>query len=105
MEELPEAFTELRSLKYLDLSGNPLPLKYSYPQDVAPNNFKIFEAFCRNNTALRLLNLDSCHMEMLPETLGNLKTLCKLNVSGNGLIYIPESICEIESLEKFWLSL
>jgi len=53
-----------------------------------------------NLKSLKRLNLESNRFTSLPESIGNLKSLKKLNLEDNGLTSLPESIGNLEDLEE-----
>lgn len=67
---------KLTKLKHLDLSGNPL-------ENLPPELFSL---------PLRHLNLSSCGLKSIPHELFQMKTLNYLNVAGNHICALPDSI-------------
>ena len=82
---LPKAFSNLKKLKYLDLSNSDL---------------KSVPAFLMNLNELETLKLNDNKISILPKSINKLKGLKYLDVSTNIKIKsLPESISELENLE------
>lgn len=84
---IPEVVFQMKNLKSLDLSQNPIDL----------------EGIGRLRQ-LRELTLRNIGFYGVPEELGNLKNLEKLVISGNKLKEIPDSIFELRNLKKLQIN-
>ena len=58
-----------------------------------------FPAFITKMPGLELLRMKKCHLSEIGKHLGNLKNLRTLDLSGNMLTAVPESVCNLSSLE------
>lgn len=55
-------------------------------------------------TKLRILSMEHCGIEEIPETLADLDRLEEWSLVGNEITNIPGWVAEMKSLEKLWLS-
>ncbi|GKD74518.1 TMV resistance protein N-like protein [Tanacetum coccineum] len=89
IEKLPSSFGNLHKLVDLNLTGCT-KLK------------KLPRSFCRLRL-LRNLSLQNCHQLELPEDLGHLESLEKLDLTLTNISYIPSSICNLKYLKVLLL--
>ncbi|XP_048428572.1 disease resistance protein RPV1-like isoform X1 [Pyrus x bretschneideri] len=89
-ESLTSSICQLKSLKYLSLSGC--------------TELKVFPDILENMERLASLDLDSTSIRELPASIERLQGLVSLNMKNcKSLVYLPDSICNLLSLE--WLTL
>jgi len=100
LEELPDAFGNLKALEELDLDGT-----WSTNDDKPlENEISVLpESFCELKN-LKFFNCEANGLLSLPENFGQLKSLIKVKLSQNRLSNIPESIGELSNLENLDLS-
>ncbi|XP_034935086.1 leucine-rich repeat protein 1-like isoform X2 [Chelonus insularis] len=108
----------LQSLRILNLSNNfierlPTELGVLLPHLVELNLSQNRLGQCNNRTkwlwlngvnitkSLRLLDLSSNQIQLLPNQIGKLKKLCTLNISNNQLKQLPSSIGNLTQLKFF----
>ena len=108
LTELPLSISNLKELKYLDLTGNIISREIL----LSIFNFtKLESLFFNGNTyssldpsigrlsTLKQLFISGNQIEQLPESIGDLVNLVELNLRGNLLISLPESIGNLKLLE------
>jgi leucine-rich repeat protein SHOC2 len=102
---LPASLGELRNLTALGLSGcRGLAMERSI---LAQAGLLALLAFLRGEAVegVARLDLDECGLTELPEGIGRLVGLKKLNLYGNtGLTALPEELCALVGLEELYLS-
>ncbi len=88
LTEFPQGISKMNNLKYLDISGN----------HENQNIFKqLPEDFYKLNK-LEKLKLNYCNIDSLSLQIGNLKRVRHLGLVGNNLVFLPQSIEKIDSL-------
>ena len=91
LKELPSTIGQLKNLWKLSLIECQLPL----------SNFEKLPDTIGKLTSLRELTIDSTILELLPNSLGNLKNLLFLQITHNEkLEQLPESIGELNNLRE-----
>lgn len=103
---LPDQLWELRSLKYLDLSGNALSTLPSEIGkltkleflDVSGNAIRTLPRSIAHLNSLESLLLSGNKLTALPEAIGKLSNLRNLSLHRNNLVSIPNSIGELAKL-------
>ncbi|XP_067932876.1 leucine-rich repeat protein lrrA-like [Watersipora subatra] len=118
-QTVPEVITKLNSLEELDLSNdqiNELPDSFIQLQKLKvlritgvsklsiPHGLQTFPEVVTKLTSLEELDLSNHQINELPDSLGSLKSLKKLNLFGNPFEVLPESITSLSSLEELDLS-
>jgi len=86
---LPNSFSQLKNLVWLDMRGFPAK---SLPEDFG------------NLTALKELNLSNAKLESLPSSIANLFQLKELYLNSNNLRDIPKEICQLSALVTLEMS-
>ncbi|XP_050136936.1 disease resistance protein RPV1-like isoform X1 [Malus sylvestris] len=105
ISEIPSSLTMLSSLKYLNLHGNPIT---SLPESM--NNLVKLQTLrvsgCRNLTmlpelprSLTSLNLACCNISEIPSALTMLSLLKYLDLDGNPITSLPESMNNLVNLQ------
>ncbi|KAG5564707.1 hypothetical protein RHGRI_000786 [Rhododendron griersonianum] len=119
LRKLPSGILMLKSLKRLDLSGcsklgnlavfkGPLYklwcsffLPWMPPKAV--DSIGLSRTPVQASSCLKELNLDGCHLSYLPEEIGNLISLQKLDLAENNLSTLPDGICNLTCLKDLRL--
>ncbi|XP_067934863.1 uncharacterized protein [Watersipora subatra] len=96
INELPDSFIQLQKLKVLRITGNSV-LSIPFGLQTVPE-------VVTKLTSLEELDLSNNRINELPDSLGSLKSLRKLNLSGKPIEVLPESITSLSSLEELDLS-
>ena len=103
LTELPEVFSKL-PLQRCDLMGNPL--RCLPPQlnalNINKDQFKQFSAHIYTMTELRYLFIDGCEQD-LSEKIGELRNLIVLSISRPRFTVLPEAIGLLTNLERLEL--
>lgn len=108
LASLPDAIGELENLEQLILNQNELKslpptignLKKLVVLQLKFNNLKSLPPELGRCEELQFIKLNRNFLETLPEELGQLQKLRELYLSGAGpLLQLPESLCDIRSLE------
>ncbi len=108
---LPESLGHLRRLRQLDIYSNgitSLPESISRLQDLKilymDNPFGHLPESIRLLVNLRELGIAKCGFSSLPEWIGELRELTWINLPGNSLTDLPQSIVQLKHLEKLSLA-
>ncbi|WP_420551260.1 leucine-rich repeat domain-containing protein [Tenacibaculum aiptasiae] len=107
LSHLPDELAELVELKRLNIEYNQLTKlpslgKLSKLNSLSAHNNNI-EEFSELPQSLTWLNLNSNKLELLPESITNLKNLKTLVISNNSLHSVPKELLQLTSLESIEL--
>ncbi|XP_058185531.1 disease resistance protein RPV1-like isoform X2 [Rhododendron vialii] len=97
LRKLPSSIWMLKSLKHLDLSG------CSNLGNLAVDSIGLSCTPIQASSCLKELNLDGCHLLYLPEEIGNLISLQTLDLAKNTLSILPDGICNLICLKRLHL--
>ncbi|CAN6304428.1 unnamed protein product [Urochloa humidicola] len=96
---LPDSFGNLKKLQHLNLEGFMRSTSL-HPSDLLCFFNVLFRVLCKLSS-LEYLNLSTCPVSVLPESLGNLKMLRTLNISYCiSLRKLPQSVLKLPNLES-----
>ena len=107
---LPSSFVHLKNLKFLLLSGwvGPSSNKLTrFPLTQprrSPDPMGMLECSLIGLCSLTMLKLSYCNVQTIPNVLGCLSSLERLNLKGNNFVCLPESIFQQSNLSTLNLS-
>ena len=109
---LPLSIVHLKNLKILSLRGcvglfsTPFNKLLSFPlmqRKRSPDPVGMLECSLQGLWSLMELDLSYCNIQTIPDVLGTLSSLKRLNLIGNNFVCLPESIIQLSNLGILYL--
>ncbi|KAM3731591.1 hypothetical protein ACB098_12G175400 [Castanea mollissima] len=109
---LPLSVVHLKNLKILSLRGcvglssksfNKLLSFHLVQRKRSPDPMGMLECCLQGLWSLTQLDLSYCNIRMIPDVLGTLSSLKRLNLIGNNFVCLPKSIIQLSNLGVLYL--